>query len=145
MIDMDRTIEDRAGRKISDIFAQDGELHFRALERALVQELAGHRNLVIAGGGGVVLDPNNISDFRRTGVVVCLKATPSTILKRVLHEFHRPLLEGADKAQNILDLLEVRRPLYDALPFQIDTSYLSPEATADRILEIYEEVRPEAG
>jgi shikimate kinase len=137
-IDMDAMIEEREGRTIAQIFAQDGEPYFRSLERALVHELSQRQHLVIAAGGGVVLDPENIRDFSRTGVVVCLKSSPHAILHRVGADKSRPLLESDDKAQRIVELLRSRQPLYDAIPHQIDTSHLSPEVAAGRVIEIYE-------
>lgn len=138
LIDMDAMIEARESRKIEAIFAEEGEPYFRKRERELVQELAGRRNLVVAAGGGVVINPENISDFNRTGVVICLQAAPEAILRRVGAETHRPLLEGDDKVRRIVDLLESRRPLYDAIPHQIDTSHLTPDRTAARVIAIYE-------
>jgi len=137
LVDMDSMIEDRAGKKISAIFEQEGEHSFRKMERDLVRELAEKRNLVVAAGGGVVINPENIQDFARTGMVVCLHATPTAILSRVQRESHRPLLENGDKEKRILDLLESRRPLYEAIPFQVDTTYLSPEKAADRVIDMY--------
>jgi shikimate kinase len=137
LVDMDAKIEERTGRKIMDIFARDGEAHFRKLERDLVRELCGLKNLVITAGGGVVLDPENVSDFSRTAIVICLKSSPTAILQRVRAESHRPLLEGGDKARKILELLESRRPLYDAIPHQVDTTHLTPETAASRVIEIY--------
>ena len=96
LVDMDAVIERRAGKKISKIFAEDGEAEFRQYERVLVQELAGRRGLVVAAGGGVVLNPDNLRDFSRTGVVVCLKASKDAILRRVRGHSHRPLLEDGD-------------------------------------------------
>jgi shikimate kinase len=141
LIDMDAMIETREGLKVSKIFAQKGEPYFRERERALVQELAERSNLVVAAGGGVVLNPENISDFSRTGVVICLKASPEAILRRVGAETHRPLLEGDDKGRKIMDVLESRKPLYDAIPHQIDTSHLTPDLAAARVVSIYEQAR----
>ncbi|MFH0953187.1 MAG: shikimate kinase [Verrucomicrobiota bacterium] len=146
MVDMDTMIEGRAGRKIMEIFARDGETRFRELERQLVVELSARKNLVITAGGGVVLNPDNIRDFGRTGVVICLKASPTAILQRVRSESHRPLLEGGDKARKLLELLEARKPLYEAIPLQIDTTHLSPESAAARVVEIYQQaVKEDAG
>ena len=139
LIDMDAMIEEREGRTIAQIFAQDGEPYFRSLERKLVQELCQRQNLVIATGGGVVLDPENVRDLSRTGVVICLKSSPGAILHRVGADRRRPLLETEeDKTQRIIELLKSRQPLYDAIPCQIDTSHLSPEVVAGRVMEIYE-------
>ena len=137
-VDMDTEIEQRERRKISDIFLRDGESYFRRVERDVVKELCERKNLVVAAGGGVVINPENVQDFSRTGVVICLSAIPSVILQRVAAETHRPLIEDGEKARTIRDLLEIRKPLYDAIPNQIDTTCLSPELTADRVIEIYE-------
>lgn len=133
-VDMDALIEQREGRTIPDIFAASGEPYFRALERALVRELAARRALVIAPGGGIVLNPDNIRDFAATGRVCCLRASPEIIVKRIGRDTNRPLLQANDKLGRIRDLLAKRQPLYDAIPFQIDTDGKTPEAVADEIL-----------
>jgi shikimate kinase len=139
LIDMDAMIEEREGRTISQIFEREGEAYFRAIERNLVRELSQRQNLVIAAGGGVVLDPDNLRDLTRTGVVICLTASPGAILQRVGESKHRPLLDTDDKAYQILQLLVSRRPLYDAISHQLDTSHLSPDVVAGRVMEIYEQ------
>ena len=136
LVDMDDVIAQRAGKAIAAIFAQDGEPQFRRLERALVQELSARRGLIVAAGGGVVLDPDNLRDFQHSGLVVCLTAEPAVILRRVTAATHRPLLEGGDKEQKLLALLAARQPLYARLPHRIDTSDLTPAAVADRVLAL---------
>ncbi len=143
LIDMDAEIERREGRKIGDIFSKDGEAYFRRVEREVVRELSQRQNLVVAAGGGVVINPENIHDFSRTGVVICLSASPAAILQRVVAETHRPLIEGGEKARKITDLLEARKPLYDAIEHQIDTTHLSSDLTAARVIEIYEKAAKE--
>lgn len=140
-IDMDEELVRRQGRSIAEIFTTDGEAHFRKLERDLVQELAAKTNLVIAPGGGIVLNPANIADFEKTGFVFCLRATPEMILSRVGHDTGRPLLQGGDKLQKITDLLAKRKPLYDAVKRQVDTDGLTPEDVAVRILRLVAETR----
>lgn len=136
-VDMDKLIEERQGRPIATIFAEQGEPHFRTLERALVRDLAARDGQVIATGGGVVLNPDNVSDFSRSGLVVCLRASPETVMKRVSGETHRPLLEGDEKFKRIVKILSDRRALYGAIPHQVDTDALSPEQVVERILELY--------
>jgi len=133
-VDMDRVIEERAGKPISLIFSEDGEPYFRNMERALVQELAAGKNQIIAAGGGIVLNPDNISDFSRSGKVICLLASENEILRRVAGSTARPLLEKGDKYQRILDLMETRRPLYEAIPDRVNTVGLTPEEVAETIL-----------
>ena len=141
-VDMDAVIEQRQGRRISAIFAGEGEPFFRQLERDLVRELAARSGLVIAPGGGIVLNPDNVADFARTGTVVCLKASPETILERVGGDPNRPLLQGGDKLQKIRDLLARRQALYDAIPHFVETDGLSPERVADCVQEICRGANP---
>lgn len=136
-VDMDERIQERAGKSISEIFADDGEPAFRCMERELAAELARGTNQVIAAGGGLVLDPANLSAFDSTGVVVCLQADPKTILRRVAAAQHRPLLEDGEKGARIRALLEERRALYAAVPLQVDTTPLSPDEVADEVLRLY--------
>jgi shikimate kinase len=140
LLDMDSIIEARAGRTINEIFADDGEAHFRALERALVQELAATEGNIISTGGGIVLNGQNISDFEETGLVVCLLADAETVLDRVKHDSSRPLLAG-DKESKIIALLESRKTLYEAITHKIDTSGRpSPAPTAQEIIDLYHSI-----
>jgi len=136
-LDMDTIIEQRAGKPIPRIFAEDGEPHFRAMERALAQELSQRKGLVIACGGGVVLNPANIRDYSETGLVVCLNATPEVIFKRTAKDRNRPLLEEQDRMKRILELLEKRKTMYAAIPHQVDTT----TPTADHVAEIIMQLR----
>ena len=135
-VDMDHIIEEREGRLIKDIFATDGEQYFRNLERALVKELSQRQGLVIGTGGGVVLNRNNISDFAQTGLCVCLSAAPGEILKRLEKDGSRPLLAEGDKLQKIKGILDSRRELYASVPLQVDTTGLSPDEVATRIVDL---------
>jgi shikimate kinase len=138
-VDMDDLIVERKGRSIPDIFAVDGEAHFRGIERLLVRELAAGAGYVIATGGGIVLNPDNVADFARSGLVVCLSATPEAILARVEHDTNRPLLTGPDKMERIRNLLSARMPRYRAIPNQVDTTGLTPDEVADAVLRLAEE------
>jgi len=137
LVDMDAVIEQRAGKPITEIFAQDGEPHFRALERDIARDLSAQSSQVISTGGGIVLNPDNLSDYESTGLVVCLLASPETILNRVKHDTTRPLLAG-DKQEKIIQLLEARKPLYEAITHKVDTDDLEPEAIAAQIITLYE-------
>ena len=137
LVDMDAVIEAREGRPIPEIFRDSGEPHFRALERALVGELAARRNLVISCGGGIVLNPDNVADFARTGVVVCLTASPEVILRRVAHDTNRPLLQAPDREARVRELLAKRQPLYDAIPDRVDSSGMTPGQAVGAVLDLF--------
>lgn len=133
-IDMDELLEERAGKSISLIFSEDGEPHFRDMERALVRELAAENNQVIAAGGGIILNPDNVKDFSRSGKLICLLASEDEILRRVSSSTDRPLLEKGDKVRRIMDLMETRRPLYESIPDRVNTSGLTPAEVAEVIM-----------
>lgn len=138
LVDMDTLIEERAGKSINEIFAEDGEPHFRRLEREMVRELAAKGGQIISTGGGIVLNPDNIADFEKTGLVVCLLVDAETVLDRVRHDGTRPLLAD-DKEAKIIELLESRRHLYESITHRIDTrGRASPEPTAQEIIVLYE-------
>jgi shikimate kinase len=137
-VDMDLVIEQRQGKPISRIFAEEGEPFFRNLERELVKELSGGSGMVIATGGGVVLNRQNVDDYAGTGLAVCLSATPQTILKRLEGDASRPLLAEGDKMKKMTALLEKRRQFYAAVPVQVDTSGLSVEQVVEKIVAEYD-------
>ena len=138
VIDMDAMIVERAGKPITEIFADEGEAHFRKLERELVQELAATEGNIISTGGGVVLNPDNIADFEKTSLVVCLLVDAESVLDRVRHDDSRPLL-AVDKEKAIVELLESRKELYESVTHKIDTSGrpFPPVQTAEEIIELY--------
>lgn len=137
-MDMDDCIVKVAGKSIPEIFADDGEPAFRALERQVVIDLSAQSGLVIATGGGVVLNPDNVRDLGRSGLLVGLTASPEVILDRLRHDTGRPLLNDGDKAAKIRKLLDSRQHLYNAIPFRINTDPLSGEAIAEHIAGQYE-------
>ena len=93
---------------------------------------------MIACGGGVVLNSDNIREYSRTGLVVCLTATPEIIFKRTAKDRNRPLLEEQDRMQRILDLLEKRKALYDSIPHQVDTTIATADQVAEAIIRKWE-------
>lgn len=113
VVDSDAVIEARTGRTVREIFAEDGEPAFRALEsQVLAEALADCEPAVIAAAGGVVLDPANRAALRRSGArVVWLSAEPTTLAARVVQGGHRPLLD--DDPLGTLQQMHVdREPLY---------------------------------
>ncbi len=134
-VDLDQQVEERAGCSIAALFETAGEAAFRKLEREAVRDIRDQPGLVVATGGGVVLDPRNLADLAAGGRLVCLCATPETILRRVRHHTTRPLLRTADPLARIRELLAAREPLYDRIPLRVATDGLTPEQVADVILE----------
>jgi shikimate kinase len=135
-VDLDRLIERNADMKVREIFAQKGEAYFRQLEKnTLVGVLAG-QGLVIATGGGVVLDDDNLALLRERTLLICLSAPTETILKRVGDGTSRPLLKSADRRQRVEELLDGRRERYAQAHATIDTGDLTLNQVVDKIIEI---------
>jgi 3-dehydroquinate synthetase/shikimate kinase len=135
-VDLDDLIVARAGKPIPRIFAENGEPAFRALEAALCQELAAPAGLVIATGGGAVLDPANREALAAGGILICLEADVATILARLEGADDRPLLATSNRRPRIVELLEQRAAAYAAVPHHLDTTGLSIAAAAERVLGI---------
>jgi shikimate kinase len=136
-IELDAVIEAKAGRSIPEIFSTEGEVGFREREIQAAREVAGKKNVVIACGGGVVLNKINIDRLRQGCTIVCLTASPAAILARTAGDKGgRPLLDVADRAQQVREMMAFRRPYYKAAAdIIINTSRLRPETVAEKIIE----------
>jgi len=121
-VDTDSLVEARAGKNIAALFAQDGEAAFREHERQVVADLAQRRRTVIATGGGLGADPDNLASLRTHALVVCLWAPPELIYERVRHLTHRPLLQVADPLARIRELLAQRTPVYQQADVLLNTA-----------------------
>jgi shikimate kinase len=133
-VDMDRMIELRAGRPVADIFRLNGEAAFRALEREVVHEVARESDVVIAAGGGALLDSSNFQALSVTGHLICLTASPDVLMRRMRTDTSRPLLADSDKKERILELLKIREPAYRLCLIQISTDKKSVERVADEVI-----------
>jgi len=132
-IDTDREIERLTGKSVAQIFAVEGEKRFRSEEKLLCAKLACRQGLVIATGGGTLLDPENVRQLGKNGVFIRLTASVDDIWERVRRKGNRPLLHGDGRAR-IVELLEARAGLYDVAEFTVDTGIRSVEATAQEII-----------
>ena len=111
-LDSDLMIEQRAGVGIPLIFELEGEAGFRAREKALIAELTQRPDVVLATGGGAVLDPDNRRWLAGRGLVVYLCATVDEQLRRTCGDDSRPLLQTADPRARLAQLFTQRDPLY---------------------------------
>jgi shikimate kinase len=134
-LDLDESIELKQKRAIKDIFAREGESYFRELEKRELQEASCKDNLVVACGGGIVLDKDNLKIMQQTGRMICLRASVEVILSRAGGYSHRPLLNVKDPRARIRELLELRAPFYAQADYSIDTSELSIKEVAEKILQ----------
>ena len=133
-LDTDHVIEGRAGKPIKEIFAQDGEPAFREYERRIVQELVTRKRTVISTGGGLPLNPHNLSSLKSHALVVCLWASPEKIFERVRGHEHRPLLNEPDPLKKIRELLAVREPSYRQADVLLNTEFRSVHEVAVQVV-----------
>lgn len=110
--DSDKEIERRTGVSIPLIFEIEGEAGFRAREKLVIADLAAEQGIVLATGGGAVLDPENRSLLAAKGFVIYLNATIEQLVERTSRDNKRPLLQTPDPAKRIREILQLRDPLY---------------------------------
>ncbi len=132
--DLDDLIQEDAGMGIPEIFASEGEAGFRRRERALIAAIANRQDVVLATGGGALLDPENARALRAQGTLVCLQAEPQTILERIGPDTRRPLLQTSDRMARIRELLEQRATAYAQADLTVETSRLGIDEVVDRIV-----------
>jgi shikimate kinase len=136
-LDLDQEIERREGMSISRIFAQKGEAYFRARERALTEELAGQSALLLAPGGGWIMDPRTVALLCPPARMFYLRVRPETALRRLgdAVEF-RPLLRGDAPLESLQRLLVEREACYASAEAIIDTEVLSVQEVIDIVVEL---------
>lgn len=135
-VDLDARIEADAGRSINALFADDGEAAFRARESSALLAALSRPPVVIATGGGTVLDPRNREAMRAAGTVVYLQVDPETQFARLAEDHSRPLLAGGDRAERLAALQAQREPLYrQAAHLVLATGTLAPAAIAEALVD----------
>lgn len=134
-VDLDKMIERSEGMRIKNIFKRKGETYFRRAEKQALAEVLVQEGQVIATGGGVVIDEENLQLLREKSFVVCLTAAPDVLLRRAEKSRQRPLLEDGDQAQRIGELLAQREKNYAQAHVVVDTSELTVEQVVEKILE----------
>jgi len=132
--DCDQEIERRTGVKIPLIFDIEGEPGFRARETAVLRELAALREIVLATGGGAVIDAENRRLLTQNGTVVYLRARLDDLVQRTRHDRNRPLLQTADPRGKLEQLFAQRDPLYrEVAALVVDTGNQNLRSLANRI------------
>ncbi len=134
-VDSDHEIEARTGASIPLIFDVEGEAGFRLREKKVIDELTQRERIVLATGGGVVLDPENRAHLAARGTVVYLSATADQLFARTAKDRNRPLLQIADPRAKLESLLEIRDPLYrEIADLVVDTGKRSVRTAEREIL-----------
>jgi shikimate kinase len=136
-IDFDQEIERREGKSVAQIFAEHGEAHFRALERALTLELRNTDPMIVAPGGGWIESQEVVAILRPPSRLVYLRAEPATVLGRLGSAVDaRPLLAGSDPLAAIERLYERRRRSYESAEHVLNTEMLGIEKLMDAVAEL---------
>lgn len=138
LIDMDKMIEESMGKKIAEIFKEEGEAAFRDFETLQLLEITKQtdKRQIISTGGGVVIRPENRSLLRKLGYVVWLSAPEDVIYERTSRTQDRPLLNHMDARERITAMLEEREPWYrETAHLKIDTGGLDSKEIATGLLE----------
>ena len=135
-IDSDHEIEARTGATIPWIFEIEGEASFRRREADVIRELTAQNGIVLATGGGAVLNPDSRALLAERGTVIYLRASVSSILQRTAHDKNRPLLQTADPRRKLEDLTAQREPLYrEIADMVIDTGRPNVQSMVQTILD----------
>ena len=135
-LDSDDEIEARTGVDIPFIFEKEGEDGFRKRESRVIDDLTRKEGIVLATGGGAIIDPQNRSHLGARGFVIYLYTSVDQQLARTNRGRERPLLESGDRHQVLSELMEIRDPLYrEIADLTVDTDGRKVKAVANEILE----------
>jgi shikimate kinase len=142
-VDTDDLIESKEGQ-ISDIVKSHGWNYFRAMERRMIEEISKEDNLIIALGGGAVLNSDNIANVERNGLIIWLKADREVLRKRMNQDprtlASRPTLTGKGTIEELEEIMDFRNPFYEkAATIQLDTSALNVEEVVENISVAFKE------
>ncbi|MCW8934650.1 MAG: shikimate kinase AroK [Gammaproteobacteria bacterium] len=134
--DSDHAIEEHTGVDIPLIFEKEGEAGFRKREAAIIDELTQRSQLVLATGGGAILDKENRQHLKNRGTVIYLHSDIKHLLDRVGHDKNRPLLQTPDPAATLREIMKIREPLYrETADIIINTGQQSIRAVINVMLD----------
>ncbi len=134
LVDTDDLVEENARMTIPEIFARHGEEYFRDIETAALRQALENSGIVLSTGGGILLRPENVQLLREAGPIICLQASPETILRRTSRSNQRPLLQTSDPLQRIKQLLDERAEAYALADYHVDTDHDDQERTTAEII-----------
>ncbi len=133
-VDLDHEIQARCGVQVSVIFDIEGEAGFRRRESELLDELTQRDQIILATGGGSVIDPGNRRMLSERGLVVYLRTSVDQQLKRLERDKQRPLLQAPNRRRRLQDMAENRNPVYEeCADLIVPSDNISPMAMAGRV------------
>jgi len=138
VVSTDDLVEKKEKRSIKKIFQESGEDHFRKVEKEIVREISKLNGAIVDCGGGVYLDPDNVTYLKRNGIVFYLSASPKCVYDNIKNRKHRPLLDVEDPLSKITELLEARKPYYEKADVIVDADYKTIDQIAEEILRTLE-------
>jgi shikimate kinase len=139
-LDSDHEIEQQTGADIPLIFEREGEAGFRRREREAIARLTAQTGVVLATGGGAVVDPDNRRHLRERGWVVYLETSVAQQVERAGHTRHRPMLGTSDPQQRLAELMQQREPLYrEIADFTASTTRKRVRPVAEQIARAWRE------
>lgn len=141
-VDTDEMIESRTGKSITQIFATDGEAHFRELEKKIVEQLETSTGRVISTGGGLPTRQSNIDSLKTHALVVALCVSPERIWERVRHQSHRPLLQTPNPKAKIVEMLAIRAPFYRQADVLLNTDNRSMRQVVQQVVQHFQQATP---
>jgi shikimate kinase len=141
-LDIDKAIEEETGKRVSEIFSDEGEAYFRGAERRILASASADNHLVVSLGGGTITNPANLSLVKSSGILVFLKTDTEQIFQRVKYKEDRPLLKSADGTRltdeellsRVKELLAAREPFYSQADIVIETGGQRVGITVDQIV-----------
>jgi shikimate kinase len=143
-VDTDELAEMRLGASIEETVNSKGWDHFRAVEKRIVKEVSRNEGLVIAPGGGAVLDSENVLALKENGLIIWLKANKQVLGQRMSEDSRtaasRPTLTGKGTIEELEEIMAFRNPIYkEAADFELDTSGLDVAGVVERVMAIVQE------
>ncbi|MDR3352865.1 MAG: shikimate kinase [Zoogloeaceae bacterium] len=136
-LDSDHEIETRTGVRIPTIFEIEGEAGFRRREAQVIAALAEEEDIVLATGGGVVLDPGNRALLRQRGWIVYLNVPPEQLFVRTRLDRNRPLLQVESPLRKLEELYALRDPLYREIAHFVVEDVQPPASVVQLILKAF--------
>ena len=134
-VDADTEIEAAAGCTIAEFFERHGEAEFRDGERRVIARLLEGSPKVLATGGGAFMDEETRAAVAQSGISVWLRADLATLVRRTARRTSRPLLNNADPARTLEDLMETRHPVYALADITVESDDGPPDETVARVVE----------
>lgn len=135
LIDTDEKIIQKEKMSVNEIFELKGEEYFRQIETAVLKEVLKNDNQIISSGGGIVKKDENIKLLKEKAVIIYLKADIDVLFERARKSSERPLLNGGSIREKLEKLYKERKEKYEQAHIIIDTGAMTPDKTAEKIME----------